>query len=305
MKIKIGTRGSKLALIQANWVKATLKDFETEIVTIETKGDLVLDKALHKVGDKGLFTAELEAALLEGTIDLAVHSLKDLPTKLLPGLPVAAITEREEPWDCLIFAQQFLHLKSYKDLPQGSVIGTSSLRRVAQLKLLRPDFEFLPLRGNVGTRLRKIGAMQDNLAAGVLALAGLKRLNEESAVGQILTPDLCLPAPGQGALAIQINEKFLGNKPDLQKAIQNLNHPPTAALVNAERAALAAIDGGCQTPFGAYAEFIEAGTSIKLQAFIADSNYAQSQRHQLNGPADAPIALGHELGNWLKAGLLA
>lgn len=300
MKIKIGTRGSKLALVQANQVKMHLANFETEICTIETKGDLVLDRALHKVGDKGLFTAELEIALREGSIDIAVHSLKDLPTELLPGLPIAAITKREEPWDCLVFSPEFREASDLQKLPSGAVVGTSSLRRVAQLKLLRPDLQFIPLRGNVESRLKKIKMRQDGLAAGVLALAGLKRLDLEAAVGQVLGPELCLPAPGQGALGIQVSENTLARKAELQSALKTLHDPETASLVSAERAALRAVDGGCQTPFGALAEHFGAN-QLRIRAFVSDTNYQRSLQAEISGPVADGLELGRRLGERLKA----
>lgn len=298
MKLRIGTRGSRLALVQAEGVKTQLSSwFECEILPIETKGDKVLDKALHKVGDKGLFTAELETALLNGEIDLAVHCLKDLPTQVNEDLPIAAITQREEPWDCVIFSDKFKQLKSIHELPSQSIIGTSSLRRIAQLKAIREDFEFIHLRGNVGTRLQKIAEERDGLAAGILALAGLKRLNLSEKAGQILTPELMLPAPGQGALAIQISSKK--QSPQLSQAISKLHHPETAYLVGAERAALHAIDGGCQTPFGAYAQFI-GDNKILLKAVVGKQDSAVLFKDQETGLVQDFELLGKTLGERLK-----
>ena len=265
LSLKIGSRGSKLALVQAKWVQLELSKcgLQSEIKIIQTKGDLILDKALHKIGDKGLFTAELEKALLDQEIDLAVHCLKDLPTAINKDLPIAAITQREEPWDCIIFSSKHQKLNSLLDLPPKAKIGTSSLRRIAQLKALRADFVFIDLRGNIDTRIKKIKESFNDLDAGVLALAGLKRLSLENQIACILNPDICLPAAGQGALAIQIaqnNSNLL-----LKQAIQTLHHIPTAILTGAERAALKAIEGGCQTPFAAYAQF-EDENLIKVKA---------------------------------------
>lgn len=296
MSLKIGSRGSKLALVQAQWVKLELAKcgLESEIKIIQTKGDLIIDKALHKIGDKGLFTAELETALLNQEIDLAVHCLKDLPTGINKKLPIAAITKREEPWDCIIFSSQHQKINSLLDLPPKARIGTSSLRRIAQLLAVRPDFIFVNLRGNIDTRIKKIKEGFDNLDAGILAVAGLKRLNLENQIGCILSPDICLPAAGQGALAIQIaqnNSNLL-----LQKAIQTLNHVPTAILTGAERAALRAVEGGCQTPFAAYAQF-ESENLIRVKAVFEGNNYTA----ELIGPAADYEEIGLALGLKLKS----
>ncbi len=299
MKIIIGTRGSELALYQANWVKSRLPHCNCELKIIETKGDKILDRSLNKIGDKGLFTKELEEALSAKEIHLAVHSLKDLPTKQNPELPIIAITEREEPFDCFVFSEKYSALTSFINLPLGSVIGTSSLRRVTQLKSLRSDFQFIPLRGNVGTRLRKISEGVDGLAAGVLAVAGLKRLQKTNYIHQVLTPELCLPSPGQGALAIQIHESLSKHEPVVYEQLLALNHTPSAIITGAERAALRAVDGGCQTPFGAYAEFVDS-TSIKLSAVIGDKDCSQVIRDSSVGLANDFDKLGLDLGERLK-----
>ena len=295
LSLKIGSRGSKLALVQAKWVQLELSKcgLQSEIKIIQTKGDLILDKALHKIGDKGLFTAELEKALLDQEIDLAVHCLKDLPTAINKDLPIAAITQREEPWDCIIFSSKHQKLNSLLDLPPKAKIGTSSLRRIAQLKALRSDFVFIDLRGNIDTRIKKIKESFNDLDAGVLALAGLKRLSLENQIACILNPDICLPAAGQGALAIQIaqnNSNLL-----LKQAIQTLHHIPTAILTGAERAALKAIEGGCQTPFAAYAQF-EDENLIKVKAVFGEYNY----KAELIGLATDYEQIGFTLGLKLK-----
>ncbi len=296
--IKIGTRGSELALKQAELVKQELKDFECEIVIIQTKGDLVLDKPLHQIGDKGLFTAELEEGLRQETIDLAVHSLKDLPTKIAEDLPIIAITKREEPWDCFVFADQFKHLKSYKDLPQNSLIGTSSLRRILQLQSLRPDLGVLPLRGNINTRLQKIQQSSQGLAAGILAVAGLRRLGLDKHISEVLAPPNYLPAPGQGALAIQVNLKTFQNNKQFAEQLLKLNHQETYITTVCERAALAAVDGGCQTPFAAYAEIIN--NKLKLQALIGNKEGSAVYRAEEVGEIINFREIGQGLGEKLK-----
>lgn len=302
MKIRIGTRGSKLALTQAEWVKSELSDFDCEIIIIETKGDKILDRALYKIGDKGLFTAELEEELHKGNIDLAVHSLKDLPTKQNLALPIMAVTKREEPWDCVIFSEKFKNLQSITDLPKGSLIGTSSLRRIAQLKALREDFEFIALRGNVGTRLKKIHEGDRGIAAGILAVAGLNRLQERQVINQILDPEICLPAPGQGALAIQANKKRIAEIAHLKVAVEKLNHKESAILTGAERSALEAIEGGCQTPFAAYADFID-DNSLRLRSFLRAENHIVIRDQEI-GKIENFQKIGQNLGSRLKARLL-
>lgn len=272
MKIIIGSRGSELALTQTKWVQGQLLvlGLKSEIKIIETKGDQILDVALHKIGDKGLFTAELEEALRTEEIHLAVHSLKDLPTLASEELPIVAIPPRESPWDCVVFKEEFKNLASILDLPKGSVVGTSSLRRIQQLKHFRPDFEFFPIRGNVGTRLQKIKEGRDGLCAGILAEAGLKRLGLQNVIGQVLPLELCIPSPGQGALAIQSSLKALSSCQELLEALQKINDPEGAKLVKAERAALEAIQGGCQTPFAAYASKI-GEKNFRIKGFMGNT----------------------------------
>lgn len=300
MKIKIGSRKSRLALIQSELIKKQLTelgDFDCEIVHIDTKGDQILDRALHKVGDKGLFTAELEECLKTGEIDLAVHSLKDLPTKINPELPIMAITKREEPWDCAVFNDQHSKIQSVLDLPKGSVIGTSSLRRIAQLKNKRPDFQFYPLRGNVETRIRKVKSGGQNLSAGILALAGMNRLGLREQVDEVLNCGSCIPAPGQGALAVQASKK--NSQAELWKFIQKLNDRETEILVGAERSSLESIDGGCQTPFAAYATRVDL-KQIKLVAALGSPHGDKLVINELIGPEEDYRQLGVELGNSLK-----
>jgi hydroxymethylbilane synthase len=300
MKIRIGSRKSELALLQANFVKSQIEAFvDCEIVTFDTKGDLILDRALHKIGDKGLFTAELEKALLENYIELAVHSLKDLPTKANPELPIAAITARKSAFDSLVFSERFQHLSSFLELPPQSIIGTSSLRRVLQLKHLRPDFQFISLRGNIGTRLQKIHNEDAGVVCGVLAEAGLIRLNKQNQIHQVLSVEQCIPAAGQGALAIQVNANKLAESPELQQALFLLNDVKTSILVGAERTALEAINGGCQTPFGAYAEFISE-EQIKLKIVLGDENCQKISFAETITQANTSLEDAKQLGLNLK-----
>ncbi len=313
MNIRIGTRGSELALVQANWVKSqiessmnklencSISNIECEILKIETKGDLILDKALNKIGDKGLFTAELEQALLEQRIDIAVHCLKDLPTLENPQLPIIALPQRENPNDCIIFSKKFKGIHSILDLPKKSIIGTSSLRRISQIQNLRPDFQIVHLRGNVGTRLRKINEGFEGISAGILACAGLIRLGKQSIIDQELNPTEFIPAPGQGTLAIQSSAIALKNNSNLANILKVLNHEETSILVRAERSALEAVDGGCQTPFGAYANFVSDNKNlIHLLGFIGKQNSNRIFRHEEIGLASESEIIGQKLGSILK-----
>lgn len=230
MRLKLGTRGSKLALWQAQAVTERLKeyhpDLQIEVVIIKTAGDKILDVALSRIGDKGLFTKELEKALLDGTIDLAVHSLKDLPSQLGEGLKLAAVMPRENPGDVLI-SRSGLHLS---DLPAGSVIGTSSLRRTAQLKAVRPDLQVIDIRGNVETRIKKMQEQQ--LDGIILAYAGVKRLGLEHWITQVLPYDIMLPATGQGTIAIETRD----HDEKMDSILETVNDRKTFAEIQAERA---------------------------------------------------------------------
>lgn len=261
-RINIGTRGSPLALKQASLVKDRLEgrhpDLSVDLTIIKTKGDKILDAPLAKIGGKGLFVKEIEEALLEGRVDLAVHSMKDVPASLPAGLIMAVIPEREDFRDALVTRSG----RGFDDLPQGARVGTSSLRRRAQLLHQRPDLNVLPLRGNVDTRLNKLSA--DNLDAIVLAAAGLARMDLLSWAHQFLEPDLMLPAVGQGALGLETrkdDEKTLA-------LISFLNHQPTAVSVAAERAFLLRLGGGCQVPLAALARLN--GERLTLTGLVAD-----------------------------------
>jgi hydroxymethylbilane synthase len=276
--LTIGSRGSQLALWQARHVAGLLEHpgVSTRIEIIKTTGDYLQTASLAQTGGKGLFTKEIEEALIAGTIDLAVHSLKDLPTASSPGLAIAAIPEREDPRDALVG-------KSLEELPHGARVGTSSGRRAAQLRLLRPDLKIQPVRGNVDTRLRKLKEGQYD--AILLAAAGLRRLGLESEIAQLLTPDQMCPAPGQGALAIQTRAQDPAHT-----ICRALDHLPTFQAVTCERAALATLGGGCQLPFGAFAEHV--GSALRLTAVVIAPDASQHLRATAEGPAE----LGEQLG---------
>ncbi|HEY7193525.1 MAG TPA: hydroxymethylbilane synthase [Gemmatimonadales bacterium] len=242
--MKIGTRGSQLARWQAEWVQGRLSEHgvKAELVVIKTRGDAEVDRPLHEIEGKGFFTKEIEDALLEQRIDVAVHSLKDLPTALPPGLALAAIPARHDPREALVNGT------SLQALAKGTRVGTSSLRRVAQIRFLRPDLEVVPLRGNVPTRVRKVEG-REGLDAALLAIAGLERLGL-GAKGVLVDPLDVMPAPGQGALGIEIREDDEATR----KALQRLHDPESATAVTAERALLSALGGGCQAPVAAWVE---------------------------------------------------
>ena len=250
--LRVGTRGSALALWQTEHVRSRLSDagFATERIAIRTTGDLVLDVPLARIGSRALFTKQIDDAMLAGRIDLAVHSLKDLPTVLPEGIALVAVGEREDPRDALVGRGPL----EWRDLPRGAVLATSSLRRRAQLLLLRPDLQVCDIRGNVDTRLAKLDATPE--WAGILvATAGLVRLGLDRRISQRLPPDVMLPAPGQGALAITAR----AGDTRAAEAARAVHHPPTALAVTAERAFLRALEGGCQVPVAAYGELGRGG----------------------------------------------
>ncbi|CUS97644.1 hydroxymethylbilane synthase [Candidatus Chrysopegis kryptomonas] len=261
-KIIIGTRGSKLALWQTEFVKKKLSenfpDLEFEIKIIKTKGDKILDSPLSKIGDKGIFTREIEIELLNGEIDLAVHSLKDLPTKLPDGLIIGAVTEREDVRDVLISKNNL----KLSELPTGATIATGSLRRKAQLLHFRGDFKFVDLRGNIDTRFRKFD--ESNWDGMVLAFAGVSRMNYLGRVSEIISTDVILPAVGQGAIAVEIRER----DEKIFEIVRKINHSETELATKAERALLKYLEGGCQIPIGAFASLKDG--KIKLSAMISN-----------------------------------
>jgi hydroxymethylbilane synthase len=284
--LTIGSRGSQLALWQARWIQARLEQLgETcRIRTIRTTGDKITDVPLAQVGAKGLFTKEIEEALLEGSIDLAVHSMKDLPTELPAGLAVTAVPEREDPRDALVGC-------AFAALPEGARVGTSSLRRAAQLRALRPDLKVEPLRGNLDTRLRKLS--EGRCAAIVLAAAGLKRMGWEERIAEILSVDYMCPAVGQGALAIETR----ADGGPAEQICGRLDHPPTRTAVAAERAVLASLGGGCQVPIGAHAS-VEGGR-LTIAAVVCSPDGSRLIRRNAEGPAEAAAELGQALGQAL------
>ncbi len=285
--LTIGSRGSQLALWQARWIQARIQSFgvETRLEIIHTTGDKITDVALSKVGTKGLFTKEIEEALLSGAIDLAVHSLKDMPTELPDGLTLAAIPEREDPRDALVG-------RGLSALAQQARVGTSSLRRAAQLRAIRPDLQIENIRGNLDTRLRKLDAGQYD--AIVLASAGLRRLGWENRITELLDPAVMCPAVGQGALAVETR----ADAGAAQQIAQRLEHRETRIAVTAERAVLAALGGGCQVPIGAYAT-VRQDSCLAIQAIIVSPDGTQVIRKQATGESIDAAAIGRALGDEL------
>lgn len=291
----IATRGSELALRQARMVQAVLEatGAAVELKTFKTVGDKRLDEPLSAIGAKGLFTKELEDDLVAGLVDCAVHSLKDLPTESPAGLVVGAVLRREDPRDALVFGPEIGTGAGLDALPHGARVGTSSLRRRAQLLALRPDLEVAELRGNVGTRLRKIDGGQ--VHAAILAAAGLHRLDAHDRVGAYLEPPEWLPAAGQGAIAVQIRE----GDPRMAPVAGSLNDPATWLAVRAERAFLAALEGGCQVPIGALAREHEG--AVHLWGMLADVKGVHVLRGDIAVDPRAPEISGQTLARELRA----
>ncbi len=288
-KLRIGSRGSQLALWQANHIAALLRDkgHEVDIEIIKTTGDKILDVALAKVGTKGMFTKEIEEALLEGRVDLAVHSLKDLPTELAKDFEIAAITTREHPNDV------FLSVKynSVADLPNGARVGTSSLRRQAQLKVQRPDLDIHPLRGNVDTRIRKLE--NGDYDAIILAAAGLNRLGKTQLIREVISAEVMCPAAGQGALGIEIR----AGDSRMREILAFLDDKNARVTTTCERALLNQLGGGCQVPIGAHAIIVHG--KIHLFGVVARPDGTLILREQLTGID--PVKLGEEVGKKLLA----
>lgn len=288
--LTIATRGSALALWQANHVKAHLEreepSREVRLLVLKTTGDRIQDRPLAEVGGKGLFVKEIEAALLDGRADLAVHSMKDLPATLPEGLVIAAVPEREDPRDAFC---SVAHAR-LADLPAGAVVGTSSLRRQAQLLDRYPHLVVEPLRGNVDTRLRRL--KEGRYAAIILAMAGLSRLGLADLVREALAPEVCLPAIGQGALAVEARAGSHG-----ALAVLPLEHPASRTATAAERAVLTRLGGDCKTPIAAHATL--EGDTLRLRALLASPDGRRVVRHDRVGPASAPEALGHAVASVL------
>ncbi|MDR3585301.1 MAG: hydroxymethylbilane synthase [Desulfosporosinus sp.] len=273
--IRIGTRDSQLAMWQAEWVQNQLTmnypHLQFKLFPMKTKGDKILDVPLSKIGDKGLFTKELEYGLLSNELDMAVHSLKDMPTMLPMGLTISAFCEREEPRDVYL-SKNGVPLEK---LPVGSIIGTSSLRRKSQLKHYRPDLDFMDLRGNLQTRWKKL--LESDMAGIILAAAGVKRLGWEERITQILPEEIMLSAVGQGSIAIEIDE----NRSDIHELLTRLNHSATEQAVRAERALMRKLEGGCQVPIGALAQVVEG--QIILRGMVASLDGARLIKAEARG----------------------
>ena len=292
--IVIGTRSSKLALWQAEYIQSRLEEqypgLKVELKKMTTKGDKILDAPLAKIGGKGLFTKELEMDMLSGGIDLAVHSLKDMPTELPAGLCLAAVTKRFDPGDAVVSPE----FKTLENLPQGAKVGTSSLRRKAQLLHVRPDLNICDLRGNVNTRLAKLES--ENFAAIILAVAGLKRLGFGGRITEVLPREMVLPAVGQGALAIETR----ADDTDMRELLAFLNDEATVQCTRAERAFLGRVEGGCQVPVGVYAVPADNG-EIQVEAVIASLDGQRLYRDKLSGKAAEAEKLGVRLAEKLLA----
>lgn len=290
-RLVIGTRGSALALWQAQWIRDQLNEkfpqCQIDIRHIVTTGDKIQDVPLAKIGGKALFTKEIEAAMLDGEIDLAVHSMKDLPTVLPEGLMLAAVTERIHPGDALIAP----NYQTLAQLPPGARIGTSSLRRRAQVRALRPDLEIVELRGNVDTRLKKLGTNQ--LDGIILAVAGLQRLGLANHITQILPLAVCLPAVGQGALAVETRR----DDTETIALVKILEHEPTRLAVTAERALLDELEGGCQAPIGVFAWV--AGGCLYMEGLVADLDGKTCIRESITGAEEQAAELGRKLAQTL------
>jgi hydroxymethylbilane synthase len=285
--LRIGSRGSRLALWQAEFIKGLIKskfpETETEISIIRTTGDKILDSPLSKIGGKGVFVKEIEEALLSDEIDIAVHSMKDLPTFLPKGLTIGAVAERHDPRDGLVSNGGV----KFNDLPRGARVGTSSLRRQAQLLHLRPDLKVVPIRGNVDTRLRKLKT--EGLDSIVLALAGLERMGFQNEVTESFPVDVLVPAPGQGIIAVECRE----NDREVNGMLSEINHKDSWISASSERAFLREISGSCQVPVGCHA-MVNQG-KIRLLALIASPDGKEIVREEIEGTLESPEFLGKEL----------
>ncbi len=287
-KLTIATRGSKLALWQAKHIQSRLLQLgcqEVELLPLKTTGDKILDVPLAKVGGKGLFVKEIEEAMLDGRADLAVHSMKDVPVEQPVGLVLGVVPERELPTDTLLS----VHHDGLEQLPQGATVGTSSLRRQAQLLALRPDLRVESLRGNVDTRLRKL--LEGRFEAIVMATAGLKRLGLTAPKQSVLGPPTFLPAIGQGALGIEYRE----NDAELAAFLAPLNHHASKVCVTAERGFLAGLEGGCQVPIAGHATL--EGDTVTLEGLVADCEGRRVIRRRVSGPAAEARELGLDLAS--------
>lgn len=294
--LRLGTRGSPLALAQANEVKRLLgaahadlaSDSAIEIVVIKTTGDMIQDRALSAIGGKGLFTKEIEDGLQDSSIDVAVHSMKDVPTWLPDGLEISTVLEREDPRDALFSNKG----KTLADLPKGAVVGSASLRRQAQIKAKRPDIEVITFRGSVQTRLRKLEEGQ--VDATLLAVAGLNRLGQSELITSALSIEEMLPAPAQGAVGLEIR---IGDT-RVRSYVDGIHHEPTMQRISAERACLAELDGSCRTPIAALAEIN--GDEMHLRTMLAATDGSEIFTTERRGPVTEAIEMGRSAGRDLK-----
>lgn len=288
MKIVVGTRGSKLALTQTNWVIEQLKekypDIEFHTKIIKTKGDIIQNISLDKIGDKGLFVKEIEQQLLSGEIDMAVHSMKDMPSSLPEGLKFAGIPKREDPRDALVLKEGY---NSLDDLPKGAKVGTGSKRRKYQLLKYRPDLNIVPIRGNIDTRIRKI--QDENLDAVVLAASGLLRAGLEEKIGYYIPKQMMIPAPAQGALAIEIRK----DSSEIENILNSLSDKQTEIQVSAERGFLDGINGSCHIPIGAYCDVD--GDDISLVGLFGNEDGTRLVTKTIEGKALNAREVGLEL----------
>jgi hydroxymethylbilane synthase len=299
-RLRLGTRGSPLALAQAREVRARLaaahaelaaEEAAVEIVVIKTTGDRVQDRTLAEIGGKGLFTKEIEEALSDGRIDGAVHSMKDVPTWLPEGLMIGAVLPREDPRDALFSARG----DSLAALPAGAVVGTASLRRQAQVLLARPDLDVVPFRGNVQTRLRKLA--EGRVDATLLAMAGLKRLDLADRVSAVLAPEEMLPAVAQGAIGVEVRR----DDAETRALLEPLDDRDSARRVLAERACLEVLDGSCRTPIAALAEISGGAGELRLRALVCMPDGTRAERAERRGAGADAAALGREAGAELRA----
>ena len=290
--VKVGTRDSILAMWQTQFVVDELKkvtdEYEFEIISLKTKGDKILDVALAKIGDKGLFTKELEVGLLAGEIDFAVHSMKDMPTALPEGLQISSMLKRHNPADAFVSDKY----NSFMELPEGAKVGTSSLRRRAQLLHARPDLDIHDLRGNVQTRMRKM--REENFDGIILAAAGLERLEMFGDIKEELSYDICLPAVSQGVIGVETRE----NDEEIIGLVQLVNDRTAEICVKAERALLRSLEGGCQIPIGAYAELNE--DTVVLEGMVGSLDGKTIICESITGTAEQCESLGETLANRLS-----
>ncbi|MDI6842837.1 MAG: hydroxymethylbilane synthase [Anaerosomatales bacterium] len=285
-ELVIGTRGSKLALWQAEHIKGMVEEITglpVRLKVIKTTGDKILDVPLAKVGGKGLFTKELEVALMAGEVDMCVHSMKDVPTELPEGLFIAAMPKRVDPRDVIVSGKGY----TLDTLPEGARVGTSSLRRVAQVRNLRPDVEIVDVRGNLDTRMRK--AEEGVVDAVILAAAGITRMGWADRITHYIEPEQMISAVGQGAIGVEIRE----DDEDMRHLMERIGHPETMECVTAERVVMRRLEGGCQVPIGAYAR-IEGATMV-MDAMVGSLDGSTIVRRHLEGPAEDPVALGERM----------